>query len=287
MKLLVFGGWGQFGSDLAAAAQGRHDLVRPKHEEVDVRSATDVERLVAESRPHVVLNAAAFHKVELCEEDPDLAFAVNATGARNVASSARRWGARCVYVSTDYVFDGAKAGGYSEEDAVAPLNVYGASKAAGETLVRTACPDHLVVRVSGLFGVAGSSGKGGNFVETMLSKAGAGDEISVVDDQIFAPTSTKDLAHRTLAMLERTIPPGTYHAANSGSCSWYGFARAIFEIAGIDASLRPRATGESSLRRPPQSILLDTMTASLEIPAPRPWREALEAYLQDRLVGAS
>ena len=130
----------------------------------------------------MVVNAAAFHKVEECEENPSRAFAVNAEGAWNVAGAARRAGARSIFVSTDYVFGGNEPNGYAEDDPMDPVNVYGASKAAGEWLVRMACPDSLVVRGSGLFGHAGSSGKGGNFVETVLKRAGRGEPLSVVDE---------------------------------------------------------------------------------------------------------
>jgi dTDP-4-dehydrorhamnose reductase len=139
-----------------------------------------------------------------------------------------------------------------------------------------------VIRASGLFGHAGSSGKGGNFVETMLAKAAAGEAISVVDDQVFSPTSTSDLAERMLLLLERRVPPGSYHTVNEGSCSWYLFARAIFRLAGIDAKLSPRPTGRGAVRRPRFSVLLDTKSSSLGIPRMRSWEEALEGYLDVR-----
>jgi dTDP-4-dehydrorhamnose reductase len=185
-------------------------------------------------------------------------------------------------VSSDYVFDGESPEGYAEDAPARPLNVYGVSKLAGELGVRNACPDGLVVRGSGLFGHAGSSGKGGNFVETMLAKAAAGEAISVVDDQVFAPTATHDMAERLLMLLERQVPPGTYHAANAGSCSWYRFARAIFDTAGVDADLSPRPAGDQGVRRPRFSVLLDTRSASLGLPPSRPWQDALAWYLAQR-----
>ncbi|HJP64707.1 MAG TPA: dTDP-4-dehydrorhamnose reductase [Actinomycetota bacterium] len=284
MKLLVLGGWGQLGTDLARVAEGRHELVRPAHGDVDVRDADAVAAAATEVRPDALLDLAAFHKVELCEEDPSTSFVVNAVGAWNAAKAARAVGARCVFVSSDYVFDGERAGGYAEDDRVGPLNVYGVSKVAGERAVMLACPDSLVVRGSGLFGHAGSSGKGGNFVETMLSKAAAGDAISVVDDQMFAPTSTRDMAERMVLLLERDVPPGIYHAANAGSCSWYRFARTAFELAGVEADLTPRPAGEQAVRRPRSSILLDTKSATLGLPPNRPWREALRWYLETRVA---
>jgi dTDP-4-dehydrorhamnose reductase len=285
MRLLVFGGWGQLGSDLALAARDRHEVVRPRRSEVDVTDEGAVGACVADRRPDVVVDAAAFHKVEACETDPARAFEVNALGALNAARASRRAGARCVYVGTDYVFDGSRPAGYEESAPVVPINVYGVSKAAGERLVRTACPDSLVVRGSGMFGHAGSSGKGGNFVETMLAKAAAGEPIRVVDDQVFSPTATRDMAERILLLLERKVPPGVYHAANSGSCSWYGFARAVFELAGLQVDLAPRSAGpeaEETVARPRWSILLDTRSAELGLPPNRSWEGALEWYLAAR-----
>jgi dTDP-4-dehydrorhamnose reductase len=282
MRILLFGGSGQLGSDLRRVSAGRHQVVAPAHADADVTDAEAVEAIVARERPDAVVDAAAFHKVERCEEDPARSFLVNAVGAWNVARAARGAGARAVFVSTDYVFDGERPHGYAEDDPPAPVNVYGVSKAAGERATRNACPDSLVVRGSGLFGHAGSSGKGGNFVETMLAKAAAGEAISVVDDQTFAPSATNDMAERILLLLERRVPPGTYHVANAGSCSWYGFAREIFRLAGVRADLTPRPAGEQAVRRPRSSILLDTRSAGLGLPANRPWPEALGWYLEHR-----
>jgi dTDP-4-dehydrorhamnose reductase len=282
MRLLLFGGWGQLGSDLELASRGRHELNRPTRAEVDVTDSEAVGRAIQEARPDAVVNAAAFHKVVACEEHPDRAFAVNATAAYNVAKAAASAGSRCLFVSTDYVFDGSDPRGYGEDSPTAPLSVYGVSKAAGERLVRVAAPDSLVVRGSGMFGHAGSSGKGGNFVETILAKAVAGEAIAVVDNQVFSPTSTHDLAERILMLLEARIPAGIYHGANSGSCSWYGFARRILELAGLHADLSPRAASPDGVKRPECSILLDSKSDMLGLPRQRSWEEALHWYLEHR-----
>jgi dTDP-4-dehydrorhamnose reductase len=282
MRILVFGGWGQLGSDLTVAAVGRHEMIRPSHATLDVSDADGVSKLVAAERPDAVLNAAAFHKVELCEEDPVRAFAVNAIGALNVARAARNAGSRTVYISTDYVFDGKRLGGFSEDDAVGPLNVYGISKAAGEAAVRQADPEALIVRGSGLFGHAGSAGKGGNFVDNMIARARSGQPLSIVDDQVFAPTATRDMAERILLLLERRVPPGNYHAANAGSCSWYVLAKSAIAIEGIEAEVSPRPTGDAAVQRPVFSVLLDTKSGSLGLPANRSWEAALRWYLENR-----
>jgi dTDP-4-dehydrorhamnose reductase len=282
MRLLVFGGWGQLGTDLASAAEGRHQLVRPARTDADVTDLDAVRRVVAEAGPNAVVDAAAFHKVEVCEQDPATTFAVNAVGALNVARAARESGARCVYVSSDYVFDGTNPHGYVEDHPVSPLSVYGVAKAAGERAVLNASPQGLVVRMSGVFGHAGSSGKGGNFVETMLAKGERGEPLAVVDDLVFAPTCAHDAAERILLLVERDAPPGIYHAANAGSCSWFAFARAIFELSGLDPVLTPKASGSQEVRRPPFSILLDTRSAVLGLPPNRHWRDALAWYLDAR-----
>jgi dTDP-4-dehydrorhamnose reductase len=207
---------------------------------------------------------------------------VNAVGAWNVGRAAAGVGARHVFISTDYVFEGDAEIGYGEDDLPAPVNLYGLSKAAGERAVRLACADTLVVRGAGLFGHAGSSGKGGNFVETMLAKADVGEAISVVDDQVVSPTATHDLAERILLLLEHGALPGLYHAVNAGSCSWFGFAAAIFRLAGVSPALEPRTTTEADVPRPRRSVLLDTKTGALGLPPMRPWEDSLGWYLDQR-----
>jgi dTDP-4-dehydrorhamnose reductase len=282
VHLFVLGGRGQLGSDLAAVGGVRHKITSPPHSLLDVRDAAALDEEIRAARPDVVLNAAAFHKVEVCENDPQSAFAVNSVGAINAARAARSAGARYMFVSTDYVFAGDEDRGYVEDDRVAPVNVYGVSKAAGEIASQTVCPDALVVRASGLFGHAGSAGKGGNFVETMLRKARAGEAITVVHDQVLSPTSTHDMAERILVLLEEQAPPGVYHATNSGRCSWFEFARAIFDRAGLDADLEPRASDHSVVRRPACSVLLDTKGAALGLAPMRAWPDALAWYLEHR-----
>ena len=282
MRLLVFGGWGQFGTELVLAAEGRHELIRPTHLEADVTDGGAVEAAVRAVRPDAVVNAAAFHRVERCEEDPGTAMAVNTVGAVNVARAAAGAGARAVLVSSDYVFDGEKGIGYAEDDRPSPVNLYGVSKAAAEQGVRIVCPDSMVVRLSGLFGHAGSSGKGGNFVESVLARASAGESLSVVDDQRLSPTAAADAAARLLELLDCAAPAGMYHLANRGSCSWFELAGAVLELSGLQAQLSPRSTGPDEVRRPRCSVLADTRTGPLGLAPTRPWRRALAWYLEAR-----
>jgi dTDP-4-dehydrorhamnose reductase len=288
LRLLIFGGWGQLGTDLTEAALARgHEVTRPAHDDMDVSDEVGVAGVVRSERPDAVVNAAAFHKTEGCEEQPWRAFEVNALGALNVARAAGASGARAVFVSSDYVFDGMKKNGYWEDDAVDPVNVYGVSKVAGERLTMLGCPTGLVVRGSGLFGHAGSSGKGGNFVETMLAKAAAGERITVVDDVRFSPTSTAEMAERMVLLLEKDAPAGVYHLANAGSTSWFGFAQEIFRQQGADVDLAPRTSEGDAVRRPASSALLDRKTEGLGLPPAKPWQDALSHYLSGRSGKAS
>jgi dTDP-4-dehydrorhamnose reductase len=233
--------------------------------------------------PRLVLNATAYNLVDEAEADPVSAFQVNATGPRNLALAARELGAVLVHVSTDYVFSGSRRQPYAETDPLDPLSVYGVSKAAGEMLVRAVWPEHFIVRTCGLYGLAGSRGKGGNFVETMLRLAASGQAIRVVDDQVLTPTHTADLAVQ-IARLAGTEAYGTYHATSQGECSWYEFAAEIFRQAGLDPRLEPQTTAEAGrrARRPPYSVLDNQGLRRLGLDVMPGWRQSLETYLAAR-----
>jgi dTDP-4-dehydrorhamnose reductase len=278
--ILHLGAGGRLGTDLARVLAGP-DLVALTRRELDVTEPAAVERTVAAVGPAVVINTAASHRVDEIETDPRPAFAVNAVAAHHLARVAARHGARLVHFSTDYVFGGAGPGPFAEDAPPAPLNAYGVSKLAGEHLVRNAGPRHLVIRSAGLYGVAGSSGKGGNFVETMLRLAREGRPIRVVADQVLTPTYTADLADAVRRLLAAGAPGGIYHVTNGGACSWFDFARRIFALCGLDPDLAP-TTSEAHgapARRPANSVLADTRFAALGLAPLRPWSEALRAYL--------
>ena len=233
----------------------------------------------------MIVNTAAFHKVEACEDDVDQAFAVNCIAVRNLARVADQLGAYLVHISTDYVFDGEGTTPYTEDSPPNPINVYGASKAAGEFFVRNSCRQHLIVRSSGLFGLAGSSGKGGNFIQTMLRLGRERGVVSVVTDQVLSPTSTADLAQMVWRLIGAQAQ-GLYHVTNSDSCSWFEFARSIFGLSGVPSDVLPVTTASmnGTVRRPSYSVLANRRLASSGFGPMRPWREALDNYLQ--LAGA-
>jgi dTDP-4-dehydrorhamnose reductase len=283
MKVLLIGANGQLGSDLLKVFQAAGDAVVPvTHAQVDICSEERVAEIVAEAKPDVVISTAAYHRVEECETTPALAFQVNGIGAMNLARACHRSGAALANFSTDYVFDGKKTAAYEETDLPAPLSVYGASKVLGEHLVAAYTDRYFVIRTCGLYGVAGSRGRGGNFVETMLKKAMAGEAIRVVDDQILTPTYTADLAEATRKLI-LTGRYGLYHVSSEGQCSWYEFTRYILERAGIDAKVSPLNSSEfaSPVKRPANSVLSKAKIRGLDLSIPS-WKDALPRYLQER-----
>ena len=280
MKVLVLGASGQLGQDLMRVFGD--DAVAVTHQDVDVADGVGIASLVRSARPDWVLNTAAFHRVDDCELNPVLAFAVNATGAANVARATAEVGAGVVFFSTDYVFGGLareRGAPHSEADCPDPLNVYGVSKLAGERLVMLANPRHLVVRSAGLYGTA-TSRKGWTFPELMVNKARAEGILRVVADQALSPTYTADLAATVKALIDREAT-GLFHLTNDGECSWFEFARATVELAGVPVDIEPTATVQQPrrARRPPYSAMTSTSLTATGVAPMRPWREALTDYL--------
>ena len=283
-SVVVIGPHGQLGTDLV---KGFHEagwaVIEGGHHAVAVEDRNSVEAFLTGNPVDVVVNTAAFHQVAACEKDIARSWAVNAGGARNVAEAARKTGAVSVFVSTDYVFDGEIDAGqsYAEDAGVCPVNVYGASKAAGEAATLAAAEGNLVVRISSVFGSAGSSGKGGNFVETIVGRARAGEPLTVVDDVWMSPSYTVDVAGKIRALLDAGAA-GTFHACNDGRVSWHEFATEICRQVGADAVIARTTTDVGSLpRRPRNSSLSTARLGEFGIPQ-RPWREALSAYLREQ-----
>ena len=282
MRVLLLGASGQLGSDIVRLWQDPAvTLIPATRADADVTDSAATGRLVARVNPDLVLNTTAFHNLPQAEADPETCFRVNVLGGWNVARAARSCSAAVVQISTDYVFDGTKRTPYLEDDARRGVNVYGSAKVATEDVVRQANPDSLIVRVSGLYGVAGSAGKGGNFVETMLRLAREGNPIRVVSDQVTAPTNTAEIAEALLPAVRDGIR-GTIHLAAGGGCSWHEFAAAIFKIAGIQPDLRAVTTAEfaAPLERPMYSVLGTT-----RVPALGHWHSGLERYMREKYPG--
>jgi dTDP-4-dehydrorhamnose reductase len=276
MKLLVTGAAGMLGRDvMLAAGNAGHDLVGFGRAELDITDPAALRKKFDLERPDVVINCAAWTDVDGAEAEEQAAFAVNGTGAGNVAAAAAAVGASVVYVSSDYVFDGAKAAPYVESDQVAPLSAYGRTKLAGEEATVAANKRHFVVRSAWLFGIGGP-----NFVETMLRLAGSGNEVLVVRDQIGSPTYTWHLAYGIVRLIEG-IEFGIHHMAAAGQCSWYEFAREIFEQAKVECKVLSITTEEFGrpAPRPPFSALTSQREHAIRLPS---WQDGLAGYLAQR-----
>jgi dTDP-4-dehydrorhamnose reductase len=296
MRLLVLGAGGQLGGDLIEAAEARGvEAVGAGRETVDVADAAALGAYLDAARFDALVNCAALLNTEAIEGDPGPAMAVNAHAPAVMAAAAARKGARMVQVSTDYVFGGDPGAGAPLTEAAppAPVNVYGASKLLGETLAlvsgaQVSGGDVTVFRVASTFGVRGASGKGGNFVETMIRAGRERGRLTVVEDQVMSPTSTAWAAGAILDFLEKGGPAGVYHAVNGGAVSWFDFARAIIAKAGVEKDGAPvevapckAADWPSKARRPAWSALDNGKLAAVIGPIPG-WESALEDYLRTK-----
>ncbi|MBM4068450.1 MAG: dTDP-4-dehydrorhamnose reductase [Planctomycetes bacterium] len=282
MRVLIIGARGQLGTDLVRELAG-WDVSATTSAQLDVCDFGGTRRLLLDLRPELVINTSAYHRVDDCEHEAERAFLVNAHAVRNLAMVCAELDAVLTHFSTDYVFGGERDLPYTESDLPGPLSVYGNSKLSGEHMVRVCCPRHFIVRTCGLYGVAGASGKGGNFVETMLRLARDGKPIRVVDDQVLTPTYTLDLAKKIKELVE-TDAFGLYHLTSNSSCSWFEFAAKVFELTGVRADLAPTTSAAFAARakRPAYSVLDNTRMRALGFQDMRPWQEALAAYLQEK-----
>ena len=286
MKVLLLGPNGQLGCDLrrAHAEAGEPFVLVPlARERLDLSEPETIERTLGGVAFDALVNCTGYHKTDEVEDNAALAFAVNAHAVQALARACAAKGARFLHVSTDYVFggDAARDRPLREDAPPAPVNVYGASKAMGETLARLAWENVVVLRVASLFGVAGSSGKGGNFVETMIRVAREKGALRVVDDQTMSPTATADVARVVLRMLAEGCAPGLYHLVNDGAATWFEFAREIVRRTGVEAAVTPCSSGEYPTRaaRPRYSVL-DNAKISAAFGAMPPWQDALDRYLR-------
>lgn len=285
-KIALIGANGQLGSDIAShfsLVGDRYQLTALNRSDIDIRQADIVEQVLTRQKFDVVINSAAYVRVDDCEQEVDTAFNVNAIGALNVARTCRDIGALCVHISTDYVFHGDRPSPYTESDIPNPINIYGTSKLTGEYLVQQAAKRSLILRISSVFGKAGASGKGGNFVETMIKKAQAGDPLKVVNDIFMSPTYTYDVA-RLLDVLLQENATGIIHGANSGSCSWHEFASAALSFANIQHPIAaiPAVDFPTKATRPMNSALISEQLPKITNYQMRSWQEALAAYIQAR-----
>jgi dTDP-4-dehydrorhamnose reductase len=281
LRYAVLGSGGQLGCELMALLP-MSETAGYTRSDADLSEPGQVTQLLAKARPQVVFNCMAYNLVDKAEDEPQVAFATNAFGVRELALACRETKAALVHFSTDYVFglNPKRHVPYTEGDSPGPLNTYGLSKLTGEYFVRAYCPIHYVIRTCGLYGRHGAGGKGGNFVETMLKLAAEGKAIRVVNDQVLTPTSAADVADGTVRLIN-CCSPGLYHLTNAGHCSWFEFASAIFRLEGVQADLKPITTQEygSKASRPAYSVLTTEHTNARWL---RSWEAALSDYLLRR-----
>lgn len=275
MKILITGANGQLGKDLVKILEVNHEVLGCSRDLLDVTNLDQCKQVITDFHPEAIIHAAAYTNVDLAETEQDIAFQINATGSRNIAVAAERIGAKLCYVSTDYVFDGNSPLPYNEYDQTNPVGIYGKSKRAGEYVVQTLSTRYYIVRTSWLYGQYGH-----NFVKTMLRLSYDKDRLTVVHDQIGSPTYTVDLCH-FLNELIQTEKYGIYHASNTGTCTWYEFAKTIFKESGISVQLHPCTTEEfpRPAPRPKYSVLDHMSIRTNNFQEFRHWNDALRSFL--------
>lgn len=279
MKVLVTGASGQLGQDVIRLAGIQHQVIGYDRLAWDVTDRSRSREIVGREKPDAVIHCAAYTRVDASEEDPRSAFRVNTRAAQGLAEACRGVGATLVYISTDYVFDGQRPGGYVESDVPFPINVYGRTKRMGEVWVARHCPRHLILRTAWLYGH-----RGRNFATSILQQAQSGKILKVVDDQRGSPTYTVHLAKKILDLLTAGVS-GVFHTAGRGSCSWYEFAAAILEQGGYSPSQLVSITSDQLRRRAPRpavSILRSERLARCGIPPMPHWRDGLKDFFSER-----
>ena len=278
-RVLILGAQGMLGHDLLEVFSNNYEVTGLDIEDLDITRQGATRKTIKEFSPDVVINAAGYTDVDGCEKKINKAFSVNGQGAKNVAKSCRDIGAKLIYISTDYIFDGAKGSPYREDDLPNPLSIYGESKLMGERYVEELLDDYLIVRTQWLYGKYGR-----NFVETILTLAEERDTIEVVHDQLGSPTYTADLSRAIAALVSKDLR-GTFHVCNKGSCSWYDFASEIVRLSNAsELEIEPIST--AALNRPANRPLYSIFNCQkLEQAAGfemRTWQMALQEYFQFR-----
>jgi dTDP-4-dehydrorhamnose reductase len=280
VKVLLTGAAGQLGTEMCTLLQRNGVIVTPLTRDLlDLRDPESIRAWIRAIRPDWVVNTAAYHRTDECEDHPEEAFLVNATAVFRLAAESAEAGARFVHFSTDYVFDGRKGAPYTEEDPPNPLNVYGTSKYAGEVLAHIALPESLIIRTSGMFGVTGTRQKGGNFIDRIAERARRGESLKIVADVRFSPTYAEDLAEYVFRLM-REGAKGIFHIVNQGEATWAEFGRAALAALGIRARVEEISLKEAGARakRPCYSVLAMNRLREVVKQLPRSWPEALQHY---------
>lgn len=284
MRIVIVGGKGQVGSDLAQVlGDTNEDFVALSRGDLDITERLDLRAKLAKHAPDIIINCSVYHPVDECETNPERSFTVNAIAVRDLGLAAKDLGVSVVHFSSDYVFDGELGRPYREEDVPSAVSVFGVSKVAGEQLLRASLPNHFIIRTSGLYGLVGSRVKRGNFVETMLRLGKLNGEVQVVNDLRMAQTSARNLAQQVLALI-RTKNYGTYHASDHGDYSWYEFAKKIFHYSKMNVNVKPVSWRDlpALALRPRYSVLENRRLKELGLDQMQPIDVALQGYLKAR-----
>ncbi|MDD5659395.1 MAG: dTDP-4-dehydrorhamnose reductase [Actinomycetota bacterium] len=286
MKIALIGSNGQLGTDIMKYFKDKgEDIIGLTQDEIDVCYPEKCQLVLTRLKPDLIINTAAFHQVDLCEDEVEPSFAVNAAGVKNLCKVCQEYDIALMHFSTDFVFgaDVERRTPYDEDDCPGPVSLYGISKLAGEYIIEYMLKKYYLIRSCGLYGHAGSMVKGSNFVELMIKNAREGKKIKVVNDQILTPTSTEDLTKKLYELIH-TGKYGLYHMTNTGQCSWYDFALKIFKLAGLHVNILPITSDELSAKakRPAYSVLDNKNLRALGLEDLRSWKEALKDYIDSR-----
>ena len=290
MKIAVIGANGQLGKDICEAFVKNGDQVveldieRSGSQKIDIADMDSVSKTLKEnSDADLIINTAAMHNVEACENDPEKAFKVNGVGSINLSSVCNELDKPLLHISTDYVFDGVKGKPYVESDKPLPLNVYGNTKLSGEHFIESMAKKYYILRVSGIYGKNPCLAKGGmNFVDLMLKLAKEREEVRVVDDEVLTPTFTEDIAAQIVKLAHSNPEYGLYHCTAESWCSWYEFAKEIFTLAKSGVTLNKAAPGEFAIKvnRPKYSVLENKFLKDQKLNIMPPWQDGLKRYLK-------
>ncbi|MCC0657939.1 dTDP-4-dehydrorhamnose reductase [Clostridioides sp. ES-S-0123-01] len=283
MKILITGSNGQLGRELVnqlesinqSIKQVKYDILPTTRDDLDISNQANVDSFITYNKPDVIINCAAYTKVDACEDNIETSYKINSLGARNLAIASKKVNAKLVHISTDYVFNGISKYPYKEDNKTEPNSVYGKSKLMGEKFVEQFSHKYFILRTAWLYG------DGNNFVKTMIKFSKQNKEVNVVDDQFGSPTSTVDLAKVIINIME-TENYGVYHATCEGECSWYDFAKKIFELKNIDIKVNPIKSKDfkSKTQRPQYSVLDNFMLKLIGLNSFRRWEESIEEYLK-------
>ncbi len=276
MKILITGSNGMLGHDLQEVLKDKHDLILTTSKTLDITDEQHTIDFICDANPDIVINSAAYTDVDGCEENQDIAYAVNGDGVRNLALACKQVDCPLVHVSTDYVFNGKSDRPWVEDDEIGPISVYGKSKRKGEEAIFEILDKYFIVRTAWLYGINGK-----NFPKTMLELGKNHSEITVVYDEVGTPTYTPDLAYGISQLIESDFY-GIYHLTNSGNCSWCEFARYIFEVADMDVKVIPVTASEfaRAAPRPSYSVLENKNWVKNGFEPLRSYKEAIKEYIE-------